>query len=702
MIIKRFLRVALALAVPLVASLLILILLGRGTEARNRTNAKPYGSLFTVSRSVYVDVSNTDLEDGSRDHPWNTIAEGLGVAQPGDTILVAQGTYPENITIDKNVVLAGGYASYTSPISWTQDITAYVTIIDGRGSGSVATITNGAAATISGFTITNGQASLGGGIHIDGSPVVLYDNTIAGNHAVGPSPNGNGGGIYITGASATVSNTYVLSNTASQWGGGIYLVASSAQVSNVTVADNTALWEGGGGVYMEDSSATISDSRIMSNTAYCCGGGIGVDDSSAILDGNQIINNSVDPTSYFGGGIYANHASVTINANEILGNHARAGGGITAGDFGYTMTNNLVAQNLGGGILVQTGQIANNTIRDNVANDYGEYGEGILISPLAYPTLVTITNNIIISNVYGIRTLGAGVTTTLSYNDVWGNSTANYAGVAPGRNDIFVDPLILAMTGDGYRLPPYSPCIDAGTNEGAPAADFEDDPRPYDGDGDGIAVVDIGADEYVEDTIPTPTTTPTVTPTTIRICIPFTAKNYPPCAGYIENGGFESGPPALPWVQYSSGGFELISDSKPHSGKWGAFLAGYNQATEELYQLVTIPTHDKAVPLTYYWTMVTEETSETGDDFLYVSVRDSSGRLLCNLEIISNASQADQWVYSVFDVQEFVGQTVRIVFSTMTDEAALTSFFIDDVRLLVCESSAPVPTGTPTPTASVP
>ncbi len=59
---------------------------------------------------------------------------------------------------------------------------------------------------------------------------------------------------------------------------------------------------------------------------------------------------------------------------------------------------------------------------------------------------------------------------------------------------MFVDPAV----GD-YQLQVGSPCIDAGTNDAPklPDKDFEDDPRIIDGDNDGTATVDIGADEYV-------------------------------------------------------------------------------------------------------------------------------------------------------------------------------------------------------------
>jgi len=56
-----------------------------------------------------VDVSNnTQIENGSLEHPFNTIEEGLAVAQNRDTIMVAGGTYTSNsILIPKCVTIIG-------------------------------------------------------------------------------------------------------------------------------------------------------------------------------------------------------------------------------------------------------------------------------------------------------------------------------------------------------------------------------------------------------------------------------------------------------------------------------------------------------------------------------------------------------------------------------------------------------------------
>jgi hypothetical protein len=129
-----------------------------------------------------------------------------------------------------------------------------------------------------------------------------------------------------------------------------------------------------------------------------------------------------------------------------------------------------------------------------VSGRRGEDGIGVGAN-VDVSSTVTITNNIVVSHTIGIS--GTPVTATLSYNDVWGNSQANYAGLSPGTTDVSVDPLFRNPAGDDYHLCAASPLIDAGTNQGAPATDFDGDARPYDGDNDGVAVTDIGADEWL-------------------------------------------------------------------------------------------------------------------------------------------------------------------------------------------------------------
>ena len=76
-----------------------------------------YTALFEAPGDpiVHVDDSNTTgQEDGSEQHPFNTIQEGIGAVSHGGAIKVARGTYPESLTIGrKRVTIAGGYKGGT-------------------------------------------------------------------------------------------------------------------------------------------------------------------------------------------------------------------------------------------------------------------------------------------------------------------------------------------------------------------------------------------------------------------------------------------------------------------------------------------------------------------------------------------------------------------------------------------------------------
>jgi hypothetical protein len=69
--------------------------------------------------------------------------------------------------------------------------------------------------------------------------------------------------------------------------------------------------------------------------------------------------------------------------------------------------------------------------------------------------------------------------------------------VYPGIGNINQDPLFLYPEIENYYLRPVSPCIDSGDEEDALYIDIAGKPRPVDGNGDGTALYDMGAYEFV-------------------------------------------------------------------------------------------------------------------------------------------------------------------------------------------------------------
>jgi hypothetical protein len=168
------------------------------------------------------------------------------------------------------------------------------------------------------------------------------------------------------------------------------------------------------------------------------------------------------------------------------------------------------------------------------------------------------------------------------------------------------------------------------------------------------------------------------------------------CTELINNGGFEAG--STGWVQYSAGGFNLISDFYPHTGRLGAYLGGANNADDRLSQPVVLPAGAISITLRLWWAMTTAEAGGVFDT-LTISLLHGDGTPLATLATPDNSAAVNQWDELVFDLTAYAGQSVILSLAAVTDSQYPTDFYVDDVSITAC-SGAGTPSPTPSPSAT--
>lgn len=149
----------------------------------------------------------------------------------------------------------------------------------------------------------------------------------------------------------------------------------------------------------------------------------------------------------------------------------------------------------------------------------------------------------------------------------------------------------------------------------------------------------------------------------------------------VVNPGFENGD--SPWVETSTGGFEIITTDDPHTGTSSAFLCGYNNCKDTIRQSITLPSSFTTATFSYWLAISTNETTTTTcfDNF-HAVLRTSSGTTIATVQTQCNLN-VHGFVQFTFNVSSALsthkGQTIQIFFQGTTDGSLTTNFFVDDV-----------------------
>lgn len=156
-------------------------------------------------------------------------------------------------------------------------------------------------------------------------------------------------------------------------------------------------------------------------------------------------------------------------------------------------------------------------------------------------------------------------------------------------------------------------------------------------------------------------------------------------AGMVANGDFEQG--RTGWDEYSLLQYNIITEreelflpegTSPYSGDWVAWLGGADAEVSYIEQDVTV-TADQ--PVLSYWYLIDSYDEQCGSDFGRVEVDDEDATTVVVEYELCESQNTDDWVQETVDLSAYVGETVTLRFSGITDEVELTdsSFYIDDV-----------------------
>jgi hypothetical protein len=130
-----------------------------------------------------------------------------------------------------------------------------------------------ATTTIVGSTFKGNKASSGGALGSLGASENLVNDTIEGNQATGAggssSQGGTGGGVYMDGANITLKmcGTHVDNNQGNAYGGGLFFVddatAGTVAIDQSTFDGNATAFAGG--LYLQGATGTLTNSSVINN-----------------------------------------------------------------------------------------------------------------------------------------------------------------------------------------------------------------------------------------------------------------------------------------------------------------------------------------------------------------------------------------------------------------------------------------------------
>jgi Right handed beta helix region len=427
---------------------------------------------FTVwqLRSYYVSPSGNDLNPGTYNEPWKTLAKASSMIEPGSVLYLRGGTY-------------NGYVSFrtvgtkTDPV-WIMAYPGEKPVIDGQyanpGSYAAVLVIRGDYIHVANIEVRNSALM---GVYIYGN----YDTV----SNLNVHHNKENGIVIIHGSHSTVENSLIWRNVLSnEYGkGGNWSTGLSAARDGVTYATirNNVVWENWGeGISTFEADHTVIENNITHDNYV---NNIYISDSTNVLCQRNLVYTNSGNTYTFG---YGEHEGIALgdevynpaSANIMVINNISIG---NQGNFWWWQGPQ------GGGM--NNVLIANNTFVNGMG-EINHYRANVMIASGNHHN-VRFENNIIQQddNLAVIDTVNQpGITYS---NNLWSSPPET---AASGAGDIIGNARFTKngdpFSADWYTLTAISPAINTAISLIEVTVDYFGAHRP--------ALPDMGADELIQ------------------------------------------------------------------------------------------------------------------------------------------------------------------------------------------------------------
>ena len=258
-----------------------------------------------------------------------TIQAGIDSASGGDTVLVAPGTYLENINFSGRAILL--ISSGGRDVTFIEQATSGIPIITFDSAEDSTSV-------VDGFTVRNTRESWG--IHCDGGSPIIQNCDVSFCINIG-----DGAGIWCANSAAKVRHNRIHNNQGGITGGGVGGTGvQGLEISHNEIYNNSC-GHGSGIGFLGASNSLIHHNLISGNTTFGYGSIYIIYGSDCEIANNTIVGNTKGISLLGGGGGITIHSNIvvsndmdgiasdatTVDYNDVWNNNPNYSGGANPG-----------------------------------------------------------------------------------------------------------------------------------------------------------------------------------------------------------------------------------------------------------------------------------------------------------------------------------------------------------------------------------